>query len=100
MSNLDFYREVMALLAEPTYFSKQLYTDMYHIKEYMLREYSPDKIYLEICNCCGRVARNMGGRLPDAVHNRLVLGPQNKWTQKYIKLCEKKAVRPLLEETK
>ena len=100
---LDFYKEVMILLSEPFAFSKQLHLDMHWIKESILttsvlpRSYQAGTVivdnearyYESLCHCCFRIAKVLKRRLPDSVHNRMVLGPQNEITKRYIKFCTK-----------
>lgn len=82
MSDCDaLFRELWAFVGScPPIFSKKLVEDIYHLG----KKDEADGRYECLCWCCRDVARAIKGRLPESVHNRLVLGPQNKHTVAYL----------------
>ena len=40
--------------------------------------------YVYICRLCMLFSGVLGERLPDAIHNRMVLGPSNRWVGEYL----------------
>jgi hypothetical protein len=44
-------------------------------------------IYENYCRICFRIKYVIGKDLSPELHNRMVLGPQNTWTKKYIEWC-------------
>ena len=42
-------------------------------------------LYWQLCRCCYEVAFRLKKRLPDGLHNRMILGEQNDYTKDYVK---------------
>lgn len=84
----EIYSCLMCLLGERGKFSQQLFMDMHLIRD-SLDSPSPwaDE---QLCFCALRIAKTLGRRLPDLVHNRMVIGLQNERTRQYVAFCSKK----------
>ena len=82
MNDCDaFFRDLWAFVGScPPVFSKKLVEDIYYLGK------KADKIgmYECLCWCCRDVAKAIKGRLPERIHNRLILGPQNEYSVQYI----------------
>lgn len=50
--------------------------------------------YENLCRFALILSNAVGARLPDSIHNRMVLGPSNKWVQEYIEYTSN--LKPLL----
>lgn len=86
VKHIDFYKDLMVFLAEPHIFSRALFSDVYDIKVWIVKNRSTDEAYRLLCHCSVRAAKHLKRRLPDDLHNRLVLGEQNHYTRQYAKL--------------
>jgi predicted GIY-YIG superfamily endonuclease len=86
--NLDFYAEIMGALAQPYYFSMALFSDMYNLKAWIIQGINPEETYRLLCHCAVRIAKFTRSRLPDALHNRMVVGEQNHYTKEYARLLK------------
>lgn len=102
---LDFYKELMLLLCDQDHtFSKQIYKDMHELKMMILygkdvngRDLPAGATYNYLCHVAFRVCKvlnksnynpnYLGKRLPDSIHNRMVLGEKNYAVEQYVKYC-------------
>lgn len=98
--HLDFYKELMLLLCDPGHtFSKQIYKDMHELKMMILygkdvngRDLPVGVTYNYLCYVAFKICKvlnksNNPNRLPDSIHNRMVLGEKNHAIEQYIKYC-------------
>jgi len=81
-----FFRDLWAFVGScPPVFPKRLVADIYELgKQNDIENGSVGRHYA-LCWCCRDVANALRSRLPDHIHNRIVLGPQNERTVEYIK---------------
>jgi len=91
--NLDFYAEIMGALSQPYYFSMALFSDMHDIKAWIVQGVNPEETYRLLCHCAVRIAKYTKSRLPDALHNRMVVGEQNHYTKEYATLLKRREAR-------
>ena len=89
MKFLDFYEEIMSALAGPHCYSRTLFMDMYDLKVWILEGINQEETYRLLCHCALRMAKHTKSRLPDSLHNRMILGEQNHYTRSYVKLVSK-----------
>lgn len=80
-----FFEELWAYVGTlPPSLPKKLVFDLYEIGWRIDRGQQGD--WWEcLCWCAKDVAKYRKGRLPDCIHNRMVLGDQNKHTVEYVK---------------
>lgn len=83
----DFYMDLMGVIGRGRV-SKSLWDDMYWVRE-GLDEGNP-RTYERLCFVALRLAKGMKGRLPEALHNRMLLGEQNARTRQYVEYCSRR----------
>jgi len=86
MRHLDFYRDLMSVLSGPHTFSRALFSDLYDLKVWIVEGRNTEESYRLLCHCSVRAAKHLKSRLPDNLHNRLVIGEQNHYTKQYARL--------------
>lgn len=59
-------------------------TDMWEAKHAISNGFDEERIYEYLCIVCRNIADNIKNRLPENLHNRIVLGAQNAYTKDYI----------------
>lgn len=81
---MDFWIELWSFVcSHPPVFPKKLVGDIYAIGWKMQRDGTD--YHSSLCWCAKDLAKYSKKRLPDNLHNRMVLGPQNKHTVEYVK---------------
>lgn len=92
----DFYLDLMVFMSGSGKISKSVWWDMYRVRE-GLDGGDFDEVYGSayelLCFVALRLAKSFGVRLPDGLHNRMVLGPQNDRTGQYVAYCGKLAAQ-------
>jgi translation initiation factor 2B subunit (eIF-2B alpha/beta/delta family) len=87
---LDFYKELMTVMGgEEVVFSRQLFLDMHELKENILNKRNDSMSYFVLCHVAMRIVKVTKKRLPDSIHNRMLLGPGNQKVTEYVKFCER-----------
>lgn len=86
----DFYWELMESIGRRNV-SKSIWWDMYWTREGL--DGDDALVYERLCFVAVRLAKLMKGRLPEVIHNRMVLGPQNARTRQYVAYCVKLAAQ-------
>lgn len=83
----EVYSALVSLLGERGRFSQQLFVDMYRVRD---RLDSPSaKLEEDLCFCALRTARTLKRRLPDFLHNWMVIGTPNGRRGQYVAFCER-----------
>jgi hypothetical protein len=81
----EFYSELMSLMCRDGEVSKSVWQDMYSLRSVLS---NPDEVRYELlCFVALRLARSFKIILPDGLHNRMIIGPQNDRTKQYVKFC-------------
>lgn len=81
---MDFWLEIWAFVGTcPPTLPKKLVHDIYDIGWRIQRDGA--SWHHELCWCLKDLAKYTKARLPDNLHNRMVLGAQNRHTVEYVK---------------
>ena len=82
----DFYMGLMEVIGRGRV-SKSLWDDMYWVRDNL--DGGDAGTYERLCFVAVRLARGMKCRLPDALHNRMLLGEGNVRTRQYFEYCSR-----------
>lgn len=80
----DFYMELLGVVGRRRV-SKSLWDDMYWVRGRL--DVGDILIYETLCFVAVRLAKGMKSRLPEGIHNRMLLGEQNGRTRQYFEYC-------------
>jgi hypothetical protein len=87
----------MIFMSRPGKVSKSVWYDMYLLRDGLDGVGDYEEIYGSahemLCFVALRLAKSFGVRLPDGLHDRMVSGPQNERTARYVKFCGKLAAQ-------
>lgn len=81
----ELYRDLWVFLYDAPVDLRHYVRDVYDEAHYTDADMS--RRYEVFCYLCSDIARLLGGRLPDVIHNRIVLGPVNPGVQRYLEVC-------------
>jgi hypothetical protein len=91
----DFWCGLMVFISRPGKVSKSVWYDMYLLRDGLDESGEYEAIYGSayemLCFVALRLSKSFGVRLPDELHNRMVLGPQNEKTVQYVRFIGKLA---------
>lgn len=86
----NFWHEVWEYLGEvPIEVAKQQIPHMWEVKDAYQYIQDPDNdqmntYYEYLCMVCRTISQENKEKLPENLHSRIVLGPQNRYTKEYI----------------
>lgn len=85
MGDAGFFEDMWEFVgSRPATLPKKLVTDIYSIG-WKIQRGEGGSWWDCLCWCAKDLAKYTKGRLPDNLHNRMVLGEQNKHTVAYVK---------------
>ena len=87
MHHKDFWEELWAyVVSTGTILPCRLVSDIYTIGRKIGTPWDKESwTYEALCWCSRDVAKRLKKRLPESLHNRMVLGNQNKYTKDYVR---------------
>lgn len=79
----DFWQEIWDFVSEdPLIFPTILIKEIHNTGKMIVENHPEPVIYSCLTSCCLRISKKK--KLPDSLHNRMVLGKNNKFVQEYV----------------
>ena len=82
----DFYLDPANFVLAPGAVSRPVFEELALIRNVLDDVSRRDKVHERLCSMAWRTVRVRRCRLPDSLHNRMVLGPSNPHVVRYLKM--------------
>lgn len=79
----DFWQELWDFASkDPLIFPVSLIKEIHNTGRMIIKNHPEPVIYSCLTSCCLKVSKKV--KLPDSLHNRMILGQNNKFVQEYV----------------